>query len=66
MSNKALPPKRGRPSSGIQTMQIRLRMDTFNSWIIKKNLFGFCEKTHGEFAEYLLRNCQEATGQSNP
>lgn len=66
MSGKASPPKRGRPSSGMQTTRIRLRKDTFNSWIVKKNLFGFSEKTHSEFAEYLLHNCHEPTAQSSP
>ena len=61
MSGKA--PKRGRPSHGIQTTRIRLRMDTFNGWLEKKDLCGFSEKTHSEFADYLLSNCQEPRAQ---
>ena len=64
MSGKA--PKRGRPSYGIQTTRIRLQTDTFNGWLMKKDLFGFSEKTHSEFAEYLLNNCQEPRAQSSP
>jgi hypothetical protein len=33
---------------------------------MKKDLFGFSEKTQREFAEYLLDNCQEPRAQSSP
>lgn len=34
-------------------------MDVFDEWQAKKDLLGFAEKTHSEFAEYLLRICSE-------
>jgi hypothetical protein len=40
-------------------------VDTFNDWLLKKALFGFSEKTHSEFAEYLLNNCHEPGAQKS-
>ena len=53
----ASPPKRGRPS--VKTAHIRLRMDVFKDWNMKKERMGYSNKTHSEFAEILLQNCQE-------
>ena len=52
----ASPPKRVRPS--VKTAHIRLRMDVFQEWNIKKEQMGYSSKTHSEFAQMLLHNCK--------
>ena len=49
-------PKRGRPSlyDG-KTTRIRLTLEVFDVWKTVKEEEGFGSKTHGEFAESLLR-----------
>ena len=53
----ASPPKRGRPS--VKTAHIRLRIDVFQEWNIKKERMGYSSKTHSDFAQMLLHNCKE-------
>ena len=35
-------------------------MDVFNKWLVEKDVAGMADKTHNEFASYLL----EAVGQN--
>ena len=53
-------PKRGRPRIDGGTQRISLRMDVFKKWLIEKDLAGMADKTHNEFASYLL----ETVGQN--
>ena len=47
-------PKRGRPKRGFETRRISLKESVFDYWNAKKGIFGYSNKTHSEFAEYLL------------
>ena len=49
------PPKRRRPRNIVATKQLRMRVDVFDMWMDKKASIVFFEKTHSEFAEYLLQ-----------
>ena len=52
-------PKRGRPNLGVEVHRIGLRMDVYNQWLVQKDLVGMAEKTHSEFASYLLESFEE-------
>ncbi len=47
-------PKRGRPKQGFDTKRITLKDSVFHEWTAKKSILGFGDKTHSDFAEYLL------------
>ena len=53
MSNPS-PAKRGRPKRSTETKRIRLEVNVFNEWMAKKDSLGFAEKSHGDFAKYLM------------
>ena len=55
-SGAPLPPKRGRPKCNRVTTRIRLEKDVFDTWMAIKDRHGFIEKSHSEFAKYLLSN----------
>ena len=59
-------PKRGRPKLEVPVQRIGLRMDVYDEWLAKKDSVGFYEKTHSEFAEYLLKISDEPRGQNTP
>ena len=62
-------PKRGRPKLGVEVHRISLRMDVYNQWLVQKDLTGMAEKTHSEFASYLLESLEEMTrlrGENQP
>ena len=42
----ASPPKPGRPRTAERNTKIRLRKDTFQIWVARKDLLGFSTKTH--------------------
>ena len=54
-------PKRGRPNLGVEVHRICLRMDVYNQWLVQKDLVGMAEKTHSEFASYLLESLEGMT-----
>ena len=53
-------PKHGRPRIIVGMQIISLQMDVFNKWLVEKDVAGMADKTHNEFASYLL----EAVGQN--
>lgn len=64
MSNPS-PPKRGRPKRSTEIKRIRLDVNVFNEWIAKKDSTGFAEKSHSDFAKYLLNKVDEQSEQSD-
>ena len=54
-------PKPGRPNVGVEVHRIGLRMDVYSQWLVQKDLVGLVEKTHSEFASYLLVSLEEMT-----
>ena len=53
-------PKRGGPRIDVGMQRISLWIDVFNKWLIEKDLVRMPDKTHNEFASYLL----ETVGQN--
>lgn len=63
-SDDPKPPKRGRPKSNRVTTRIRLEKVVFDDWQTRKDCLGFGDKSHSEFAEYLLSNCVHSLNDS--
>ena len=55
-------PKRGRPKRGFETKRISLKESVFDYWNAKKDILGYGDKTHSEFAEYLLEAVDDQIG----
>ena len=64
------PPKRGRPKHNFEYKKINLRKNVFDEWNAKKGSLGFNTRTHSDFAEHLLKYCEETkeqrTGKDSP
>ena len=59
-------PKRGRPRDDIGLVCIKLKRDVYNIWNSRKELVGLSNKTHSDFARYLLLNfCENETEPSH-
>lgn len=57
-------PKRGRPSHDAEAKRIRLKPEVFDLWMQKKENLGYLDKSHCQFAEFLLGLCaKENAGQ---
>ena len=48
-------PKHGRPRLDVQTHRIGLRIDVYSEWLVQKDLAGMSDRSHSEFASYLLQ-----------
>ena len=46
--------KRGRPPAKETTVKIRLKQSVFEMWGNKKQAFGYGQRSHSIFVEYLL------------
>ena len=59
-------PKRGRPRDDIGFVRIKLKRDVYDIWNSRKESVELSNKTHSDFARYLLLNfCENEAGHSH-
>ena len=60
------PAKRGKLKRSTEIKRIRLEVNVFNEWVTLKDSLGFAEKSHSDFAKFLMNTLDPRSERGSP